>query len=275
MEWITNLLSGLFYGPFYAFAYAIWNGAMAACTGLMGTTPEGFSPAAWEYLEDTLYPWATGIGVALMNLFFLIAFCRAASNFKENITLELCIESMVRLVVLNILLQKGFDLISTIFKIASLMSTEVMQMEHLAFYTSDADVGAHLFWWLFGMLYFLVVAVCSIMIILVLYGRYLKLYVLVVFFPFAMPSLVAGRGVDSTAYAWVKTFISNVFEIVVIALVMSIASMIISGGLVKIDAPQMMYFDGGTKALNSLISIVLLTAAVKGTSSFLNKSFGL
>ena len=275
MEWITNLLSGLFYGPFYAFAYAIWNGAMAACTGLMGTTPEGFSPAAWEYLEDTLYPWATGIGVALMNLFFLIAFCRAASNFKENITLELCIESMVRLVVLNILLQKGFDLISTIFKIASLMSTEVMQMEHLAFYTSDADVGAHLFWWLFGMLYFLVVAVCSIMIILVLYGRYLKLYVLVVFFPFVMPSLVAGRGVDSTAYAWVKTFISNVFEIVVIALVMSIASMIISGGLVKIDAPQMMYFDGGTKALNSLISIVLLTAAVKGTSSFLNKSFGL
>ena len=163
-----------------------------------------------------------------MNLFFIIGFCRAVSNFKENITLELCVESMIRLVVLNVLLQKGIDLITTIFDIAAVMSTDVMRMEQLSFFTSDADMGAHLFWWMFGMLYFLVILVCSIMIVLTLYGRYIKLYVLVVFFPFAMTPLAAGRGVDATTYAWIKTFLSNVMEIVVIALVMSIASMLIS-----------------------------------------------
>ena len=274
MDWLTDFLSGLFYGPFYALAYAVWNWSMGICTGIMGTTPENFNPTAWNYVCDTLYPWATGIAVLLMNLFFIIGFCRAVSNFKENITLELCVESMIRLVVLNVLLQKGIDLITTIFDIAAVMPTDVMRMEQLSFFTSDADMGAHLFWWMFGMLYFLVILVCSIMIVLTLYGRYIKLYVLVVFFPFAMTPLAAGRGVDATTYAWIKTFLSNVMEIVVIALVMSIASMLISG-FSSVETPVLEYFDGAAQALNSLISVVLMTSAVKGTSALLNKSFGL
>ncbi|MFR5044543.1 hypothetical protein [Mediterraneibacter sp.] len=37
----------------------------------------------------------------MMNVFFICVFLKAASNLKENITLELCIEGMIRLVVLK------------------------------------------------------------------------------------------------------------------------------------------------------------------------------
>lgn len=273
---IGEILSTLFYGPFFALADAVWSWCMGVCTGLMATTPEAFSSLAWEYVRDTLYPWAIGIGISLTNLFYLIGFCRAATNFRENITLEVFVESMIRLIVLNILLLKGFDIIRMMFSAASYLASDLMQLDHFNMYTTDADIGAHLFWWLFGFAYFVVTLVCGIMIILTLYGRYIKLYLLTVLFPLATPALVLGRGADSTAYAWIRTFIANVFEIVIIALTMSIAAMLIEGAsLLQIELPVLEYFDGAAQAINSLISIILMTAAVKGTSSFMRQALAL
>ncbi len=275
-EDILNFISDLFYGPFFMLANAIWNWCIGVSTGLLGTTPEGFSAEAWSYVKDTLYPWATGIGVMIMNLFFIIGFLRAVSNFKENITLELCIENLIRIVGLNVFLQKGFGIIRTLFQVASFMSGQVMRMEDVSMYTTDADVGAHLFWWLFGFGYFIVALVCGIIIILTLYGRYSKLYMLIVFFPFASSTVVAGRGVDTTAYAWLKTFLSNTFEIVVIALAMTISGMIIQGiSMLEMSLPVMEYFDGFGQAFNSLLSIILMTASVKGAPAFFKQAFAL
>jgi len=60
--------------------------------------------------------------------------------------------------------------------------------------------------------------VCAVMIFLTLYGRYVKLYLLVLFYHIAMPLIVGGRELEHNGYAWVRTFLSNVFEIVAIAL---------------------------------------------------------
>ena len=275
MDAAIEFLSDLLYGPFFSIANAIWNACIAACTGLITTTPEAFSPDAWNYVRDQLYPWTIGIGVSMMNLFFLIGFCRAATNFKENITLELCIESLIRIVVLNILLQKGFDLIRMFFRVTSYMAGYVISIEDINLYTTEADWGSHLFWWVFGLGYFIVALVCGIIIILTLYGRYMKLYVSIVFFPLAMPTVLLGRGADASAYAWGKSFLSNVFEIVVIALVMSIAGMIIRGVSIFEGVSLAGFFDGGLQAINSLITIILMTGSVKGASSNLNKSFAL
>lgn len=275
MDQAMDYISGLLYGPFFLIANAIWDACLAACTGYMVATPESFSANAWNYVQDELYPWAIGIGISMMNLFFLIGFCRAATNFRENITLELCIESLIRIVALNILLQKGFDLISMLFKVASYMAGYVMRGERIDLFTTDADIGSHLFWWLFGFGYFLVALVCGIMIVLTLYGRYIKLYLSIIFFPLAMPTVLLGRGADAAAYAWVKSFLSNVFEIVVIALVMSIAGMLIEGLSLFASTTVTGFFDGGLQAVNALISIILMTASVKGASSYINKSFAL
>ena len=113
------------------------------------------------------------------------------------------------------------------------------------------------------------------MLVLTLYGRYIKLYLSIIFFPLAMPTVLLGRGADAAAYAWVKSFLSNVFEIVVIALVMSIAGMLIEGLSLFASTTVTGFFDGGLQAVNALISIILMTASVKGASSYINKSFAL
>ena len=149
-----------------------------------------------------------------------------------------------------------------------------MRMEDVNMYTSDSDIGAHLFWWLFGFGYFIVAIVCGIIVVLTLYGRYLKLYMLTVFFPFATAAVVAGRGIDATGYAWLRTFLANTFEIVVIALAMSISG-ILTKGISLIEMPSVSFFDGFGQAFASLLSIILMTGSIKGAPAFFKQSFAL
>jgi hypothetical protein len=272
--WVSELLNDLFFGPFFVAAKWIWDWCMGLSIGLISTSPQSFSGEAWRFVTEVLYPWSLGIGVVCLNLFFIIGFLKAVSNLKENITLELCIEAMIRLVAVNVLLQVGLTLVRTFFTMASLLAGQVLNFEQPAFYTSDYDVGSNLFWWLFGFGYFIVAMVCAIIIFLTLYGRYIKLYLLLLFYPIAIPTIAGGRGIESSAYAWVKTFLSNVFEIVVIALTMSIAGRLIS----NVNLPTAGFaehFDGFIQGMHSIIYMILMATSVKGTSILLNKAFNL
>ena len=84
-DWVTNFFGGFSIG----LANTIWKAAMALIGGLLGTPPQDFSPDAWNFVERTLYPWSLSIGVSMLNLFFLIAICRAVSDLHHNITLEM------------------------------------------------------------------------------------------------------------------------------------------------------------------------------------------
>ncbi len=283
------------YGPFYKLAEVVWITLMDLSLGVIGKTPSQFSPSAWSYVAHTLYPWTLGIGLSMVNVFFICSFLKAVSNLKEQVTLELFIEGMIRLVAVNVLFQMGiglsmvnvfficsflkavsnlkeqvtlelfiegmirlvavnvlfqmgFNLMKTFFSMASAMSGEIIDFQGPPLFTEEVDIGSHLFWWLFGLLYFLVALVCGIMIFLTLYSRYIKLYMLVVCFPLAMPSLISGRGIDETAKAWLRNFLGNAFEVVVIALVISISGKII-GGFNLPESSFADFFDGFGQAL--------------------------
>ena len=111
--WVEDLLKEMFYGPFYQLAKVVWDWCIGLSTGVISQDPQHFSPATWKFVTDTLYPWAMGIGLSMMNVFFICVFLKAASNLKENITLELCIEGMIRLVALNVLDRKSTRLNSS------------------------------------------------------------------------------------------------------------------------------------------------------------------
>lgn len=276
-DWLPEFLNGsLLYGPFYQIASAIWNTAMSACMGIMTKTPEGFSSATWTYVNNELYPWALSIGIMSLNFFVMMGFFKAVGNFKENMTLELMIEAMIKVVVLNVLLVKGLDVIKKIFEMASAMAGTAVMIEPPAFFTGDVDVGSVMFFWICGLFYFLVAMACSFLILITLYSRYIKLYLLVVTFPLAMPSITGGRGIEGTAYAWMKSFLSNTFEIVIIALAIAIAGRITSGiSIFTSDNAIFNAFDGFAQALNSMVYMILMAVSVKGAPTFLNKTFNL
>ena len=92
--------------------------------------------------------------------------------------------------------------------------------------------------------------------------------------PFAMSALVGGQEIERSFYAWIRTFLLNAFEIVVIALTMVISFKLIGAGISLFDGKNIAtsMVDGFWDALNSLFTMILVTAAVKGSNAFLSKA---
>lgn len=272
-DWVTS-----FFGGFSIdLANTIWKAAMALIGGLLGTPPQDFSPDAWNFVERTLYPWSLAIGVSLLNLFFLIAICRAVSDLHHNITLEMTIEAFIKIVVANVIFLNLFLLMRLILSIAAAMVGEVYTMQSADLIVDEMDIGSTLFYLLFGIFFVLVAIVCSFLLLLTVYSRYIKIYLLIVLAPFALPALIGGRETERTFYAWVKTFLLNTFEIVAIALTMAISFKIINAGVSVFEGSGLVgeAVDGFWDALNALFTMIFMTASVKGVNSLLAKALAL
>ena len=243
-------------------------------TGVISQDPQHFSPGHLEICNRYSVSLGNGNRFIHDECIFHLRISKAASNLKENITLELCIEGMIRLVALNVLMQMGMQLMKTLFSMASLMGGMVLDFQAPDFFTGEVDAGSVLFWWFMGFLYFFIALICGMLIFLTLFSRYVKLYLLTVTFPLAMPSMVSGRGIDETAKSWVRSFLGNVFEIVVIALVMSISGRIIGGMDIQGDSFAD-FFDGFGQALTSTIYMIGMAVSVRGARSFMKETFHL
>lgn len=268
--WMEEMLQG----PAFAVGNAVWNFVMGLVKGVITTTPQNFSLDAWDYTK-TLYTWSLGIGLALLNLFFLIGFFRQASNLRENITWEILIEQLIKAIMANALMVSELALVREFFQVASSL-VGVVLIDTPSFATENLDLGSWLFFFIFGAIYVIVAVACAFLILFAVYGRFLKLYVMTVLAPVALATLAGGRGFENTAYAWIKTFLCNVFEIFVIALVMGIGGKLIGSiDLWTVTEGVLSTLDGFLSVLHSLFQMILMTGAVKGAESMLRRAFGL
>ena len=271
--WLADFLAG----SGIKIADAIWNASMTAISGLLTMSPQSFSASAWDFVNGTLYPWALSIGLSLLNLFLIIGWLRALTRLHENITLEMTIDALIKVVVTNVLFLNIKTIILKLFSAASLMAGGIFTLQAPTLVTEDMDVGAIIFYNLFGILYILTAIVCSIMMLLTVYSRYIKLYLLVVAAPFALPTIIGGDETKRTFSSWVRTFLLNTFEIVMIAIVMVICFKLIGSGVSLFEKGNFAVeaTNGFIDALNGLFTMVLMTASVKGVNSFMAKTFGL
>lgn len=275
-EKIVEMVKNLLMGPFFDMGTGIWNFVMSLVFGVVTTTPQGFSADAWAYVVNNLYPWALGIGVALLNLFFLIGFFKQTANIKENMTTEILVTLLVKLIMANTLMTSGLNIMQQFFEMSSGLSAQVFHSPP-SFSSGNVDMQTMVFFWgIYGMLYMVVAVVCSVMIFLTVYGRFLKLYVAIVTGPVAMSTMAGGIGIENTAHSWIKTFLSYVFEIVIIAIVISIAGKIIGGmDWGRLDSYIGHLFNGASTSFQSMFTMVIMAGSVKGTDSLMRRLFGL
>lgn len=272
---ILEMIKGLLYGPFFDMGNTIWNTIMLFVYGAMTTTPEGFSADAWNYVSGTVYPWSLGIATVLLNLFFMIGFFKQTSNIKENMTTEILISLLVKVVMANVLMVNGLDIIQSFFTLASGLSAQVFFQPPS--YTSDgvAVMDMLFFQSIYGAIYMIVAVVTAGMIFLAVYGRYLKLYVSFCVGPIAVSTLAGGMGVENTAYAWIRSFLAYTFEIVIIAIELSIAGKIIGGINWGMFDGINAIFNGASKSAQAMFTMIILAGTVKGTDSLMHRMLAL
>ncbi len=276
-EWLQNFLTNFFGGNIlYTLGINIWNWAIVLIGTVASTTPAQFSSEAWGFVTTDVLNFTMGIGATLLNSFYMVGMIRQSTNLKESFTLETAVDSIIKMLLGNMLILNGLDLMKTLFDIASSSSGYFMVLEPPTFEQKDIDAGLILFNYVFGIIFLIVSMVCAFTIFLTVYSRYLYLYLLIAVYPLAYSTLPGGQGVYNSASSFTRTFIAKTFEILVIAIAIGIAARMCQAiDFGSMDDELGKNFDGIIQTIQSMATMIILTASVKGTDTFMRRAFGL
>ncbi|MCP1101980.1 hypothetical protein M2454_000773 [Aequitasia blattaphilus] len=275
MDKLMDILTGFLMGPAFSIGNLIWQFLMGMVTGVMTTSPSAFSQEAWDYVRLVLYPWAQSIGIALLNTWFFIGFIKQNTDLKQNFTFEVFVKLCINVIAANALILGMIRIIHGFFWMASALTGQVLHGSSISFSNADLDVGTWAFFAIFGFIYVLVALICGGMIFLTVYSRYIKILFMVATGPIALSTIAGGQGISNTAIAWVKTFLGYLFEIVAIAIVLTIGSKLIHSINWMTGGALDSYMNGFWGAIQSLITMIILAASVKGTDGMLRRAFAL
>lgn len=261
----------------------IWNSCAGVALYILGRTPSGLKPEAWQFVTGSLYPIFLAIGTALMSLFFIIGFLRSSIDIRHTLTLENTILLFVRLVIANAVMVSILTWLPAMFRwaanlVGTIAGISGNQSGALDSLTADSILGETVVTGLGGIpsliiaLFFLVLAsVSGFMIVLTVFKRIFNLYLIIPLAPLAFATIAGGQGISNTAYAYIKTFLTICFECVLIAIVLAIGGYFIgAGGMFNGQ-----YADGPTAALvEACISVTMVSAAVRGADTFIRRAMG-
>lgn len=275
-SWVKDFLTG---GPIFALAQSLWSWFMALTRGFLGMGVNQYSQGTWNYISGTLYPWFLSMGSVLVNIFFLVGFCRQATNLKENVTAEMWIELFIKVVIANVLMQNGLTIMQEFTGLAGKMSGEVLPANLPGILGNNYSIGLSLALVLLAPIYLILVIVCGVTILLEVMGRFLNLYMLMAVAPLALSTYAGGHGLENTAIAWFKSFLTNTFQVVAIALILRVSqSMIVSNVLTmalnnwgSISG----WFAGAGELFWSMIYMPFMAISVKASDNFLKRTFDL
>ena len=270
---------------FLSIGHRIWNFFLNLSTNYISMSPVSINNGTvWAMIQGegfgTLFFAA---GIAVLNLFFLIGFVRQAANLKQSYTLESFIEAAIKLVFANLLMYNCWNLMATVLSIAAYLTpsseisgfpTEVTEANVVAELADLFDAG------LLGpsiavvllLLYVIVAAVCGVMIFITVYNRHFQIFILATTAPLALSTVAGSSEISRTGYSWIRAFLGKAFEIVIIGIALSVGSLIA-------QALQDNITLGINGTLDSLIfellTMILITASVKGADGLMSKVFAL
>lgn len=276
-QWLIDFVIG---GSIFMLAQQLWNFIMNLVINLMGMNVSDFvndGAGAWEYISDTVYPFFLGMGAVFLNMFSMAGFCKQASNLKEGITIEALTELFIKLVAANMLMLNSLDIMQEINAFSVQASGILFNSESIpSIVGDDYDVGFHIAISLIGIIYLIMAGVCSITILIEVVGRFVNLFMLMSCAPIALSTLAGGKGIQNSAAAWFKSFITSSAQIIVIALVIQIVTRINWSITAAADAGGLSYwFNGAIGVIASLVFMPLLASCVKQSENFIRKVFAL
>lgn len=274
-EWVQNFLDVSSHSD-HNFASMIWDICMDITMSLFGVTPQTYSNAMWELVAKQLYPYFLGIGAVLLNLFFLTGLIRQSINLRDNMTTEMVIELLIKVIIANFVMVQGLTLMGDILGISSALAEKLKVTSGYSIFANDLDAGAVFFYVIFGLVYIGGATISGISIVLVVLQRFLNVYMCILTAPIALSTWAGGNGLEHTAYAWIKSFLVSSFQIALIALILRLGAMMMNApDVFNFDGTAMGFVDGFAESFISMITMFFMVAAVKSSSTWLEKTFNL
>lgn len=210
-------------------ALGTWNGKLAEIWTLLSTSPENFKDGTvWSVMRD-INGALQAIGCALLVLFFVMGIVKTCSSFTELKKPEMVFKCFIRFVLAQAAVTHGMELMTALFKVAQGMISTIMTASGLSALTDTTlpaemvtiieDVGflESIPLWAITLLGSLFIWVLSLIMILTVYSRFFKLYLVTAIAPIPMASF-AGQPSSSIGVAFLKSYAAICLEGCIIVL---------------------------------------------------------
>ena len=262
-----------------------WNGKMAEIWQLLTQSPETFKGGGIWTVIVGIHGALQAIGYALLVLFFVIGVMRTCGSFAEVKRPEMALKLFIRFALAKGVISYGLELMLAIFSIiqgvsATIMSasgmgtaTETVLPAEIVTAIEDCGFLESIPLWAVTLIGGLFITVLSFIMILTVYGRFLKLYLYTAIAPVPL-STFAGEPSQNVGKSFLKSYAAVCLEGAVIVLGCIIFSLFASAPpAVNPDAAAvtMVWSYIGELVFNMLI----LVGAVKMADRVVREMMGL
>ena len=200
-----------------------WNEKLAEIWTLISTSPENFKGGGvWNVIVN-INDGLKAVGYALLVLFFVMGVIKTMGSFVELKRPEMALKCFVRFILAQAAVSHGMELMTALFNVAQGMVGSIINSSGLSamapatlpaeLITVIEDVGflESIPLWAVTLLGSLFIWGLSLVMILTVYSRFLKLYMATAIAPIPMASF-AGQPSSSIGVAFLKTYAAICLE---------------------------------------------------------------
>lgn len=263
--------------------FGFWNSQVSLVFELLGQSPTGFKGGGPWGIVESVEPVFVGIGSALVVLFFVIGFCSESIDIREEMRFEVILRMLIRVAVSQWMVSYNVTIMKALFtscgNLVGLLGTN--QTVDLTIDPAQAEViedlgfGTSIVFLILAVFLSLIVIICGFFLLYNVYFRFLKIMVIVPFGAIASSTLASNRGISNTFTAYMKYFISVVFEAVTMALAILLCNKFISSGLPAFTGD---YADWAKTLIylgEMTFTVALTVGTVKGAQNLTSRAMGL
>jgi hypothetical protein len=220
LNWIVDNLNN---------ALNTWNEKLAEIWNLLTQSPESFKGGAvWNVIVN-IHGAVQAIGLGLLVLFFVVGVMKTLGSFAEVKRPEVAVKIFVRFVLAKAAVTYGLELMMALFRITQGLMGTIMGASGMGGGTftvlpqeiTDAIESVGFFesipLWAVTLIGGLFITVLSFIMIMSVYGRFLKLYLYTAIAPVPL-SAFAGESSQSVGKSFIKSYCAVCLEGAVIVL---------------------------------------------------------
>lgn len=277
LDAIAEFLNGK---DFVKAGYGIWNALADVSMGVLGQTPSEMLDGSLWALSMNLMGVMKIIAASMFNLFFFMNFCKNSANLRDNQTMETVIMMFIKLLLGNLVIVNLEGIINglcavmqDLFGIVAPQGTASVALQ--ASSVDNWDNDSLILGFFIGFFFMIVCTFAGFLLILHVYGIFVKVYFYLVVGPLALATVPGPEGAARTAGSWFKTMICALGEFAGTALVLRFCAVIINSSGFLIPAPEFFSsMEAAWNTIQAMLTILLTIGAVKAVDSMLRRSFG-
>jgi len=276
MNWIVENLEN---------ALNTWNRYMAEIFQLLTQSPEDFRGGGiWRVITD-IHSAVQAVGLGLLVLFFVVGVVKTCGNFAEMKRPEVAVKMFIRFALARAAVVYGLELMMAIFNIVQGLIANIMTAAGFAgannavlpdeIRTAINNTGffASIPLWAVTLLGSLFITVLSFIMIMTVYGRFLKLYMYTAIAPVPLASF-AGEPSSSMGKSFIKSYAAVCLEGAIIVLGCIIFSLFASSPpAINTDAEAVTQVWSYVGEL--IFNMLVLVGAVKMADRIVREMLGL